>query len=129
MKTSFLTLTSVALLLGLPSFQYALAAPQRHAGEITGVVLGPDDKPVPDATVTYQSSAGVAPHAVHADAHGRFTITHLRTDNYDLRASGLGVFSDWEKNVAVKSGYTKNVTLHLIYANEVPKAYAKKSKQ
>ena len=84
---------------------------------------------MPDATITYQSSAGVAPHAVHADAHGRFVITHLRTDNYDLRASGLGVFSDWEKNVAVKSGYTKSVTLRLIYANEVPKAYAKKSKQ
>ena len=121
--------TSTVLVLTLLGIQNALAAPQKHAGEITGVVLGPDDKPVPDATITYQSSAGIAPHAVHADAHGRFVITHLRTDNYDLRASGLGVFSDWEKNVAVKSGYTKNVTLHLIYANEVPKAYAKKSKQ
>jgi hypothetical protein len=126
MKPLLVAAVVLAILIGA---QYALAAPQKHAGEITGVVLGPDDKPVPDATITYQSSAGIAPHAVHADAHGRFVITHLRTDNYDLRASGLGVFSDWEKNVAVKSGYTKNVTLHLIYANEVPKAYAKKSKQ
>ena len=111
------------------AIQHTLATPQKHSGEITGVVLGPDDKPVPDASVTYQSSAGMAPHAVRADAHGRFVIAHLRSDNYDLRASGNGVFSDWEKNVAVKSGYTKNVTLHLIYANDIPRAYAKKSKE
>lgn len=105
----------------------AAAAPQRHKGTImlTGVVLGPDDKPVPHAAVTYQSSGGNAPHAVHADAQGRFTITNLKADNYDLRASGKGVFSEWEKNVSVRRGQTKNLTLHLIYAKEVPKAYVK----
>ena len=120
---------SAGLLLTIVAAQHSLAAPQKHSGEISGVVLGPDDKPVPHASVTYQSSAGIAPHAVHADAHGHFSINHLRTDNYDLRASGRGVFSDWEKNIAVKSGYTKTITLRLIYANDVPKAYAKKSKQ
>jgi Carboxypeptidase regulatory-like domain len=123
-----LCLTAILLLTVLTP-RHSLAAPQKHSGEISGVVLGPDDKPVPHASVTYQSSAGVAPHAVHADARGRFLISHLRTDNYDLRASGEGVFSDWEKNVAVKSGYTKSVTLRLVYANDVPKAYVKKPKQ
>jgi len=118
-----------ALLFVLLVAQHSLSAPQKRSGEITGVVLGPDDKPVPHASVTYQSSAGLAPHAVRADAQGHFSITHLHTDNYDLRASGRGVFSDWEKNIAVKSGYSKSVTLRLIYANEVPKAYAKKTKQ
>src|SRR5256885_15428434 len=67
------------------------AAPQRGSGGVlTGVVLGPDDKPVPHASITYQSSAGVAPHAVRADSRGNFTITRLKADNYDLRASGLG---------------------------------------
>jgi carboxypeptidase family protein len=102
-----------------------LAAQHKGAGVISGVVLGPDDKPVSHASVTYQSSAGVAPHAVHADSQGRFTIAKLRSDNYDLRASGRGVFSEWEKNVSVRSGQTKLVTLRLIYAKEVPKAYAK----
>ena len=102
-----------------------LAAQHRGAGVISGVVLGPDDKPVSHASVTYQSSAGVAPHAVHADSQGRFTIAKLRSDNYDLRASGRGVFSEWEKNVSVRSGQTKSVTLRLIYAKEVPKSYAK----
>jgi hypothetical protein len=102
-----------------------LAAQHKAAGVLSGVVLGPDDKPVPHASVTYQSSAGIAPHAVHADSQGRFTITKLRTDNYDLRASGKGVYSEWEKNVAVRSGQTKSVTLRLIYAKEIPKAYTK----
>jgi carboxypeptidase family protein len=102
------------------------ASPQRHgSGTLTGVVLGPDDKPVPHAAVTYQSSAGIAPHAVHADAAGHFAIAHLRSDDYDLRASSKGVFSEWEKNVAVRPGKTKSLTLRLIYAKEVPQAYTK----
>lgn len=102
------------------------AAPQ-HKGTatLTGVVLGPDDKPVPHAAVSYQSSGGNAPHAVHADVNGRFTITKLRADDYDMRASGKGVFSEWQKNVQVRKGQTKYVTLRLIYAKEVPKAYVK----
>lgn len=107
-----------------------LAAQKKGAGVLSGVVLGPDDKPVPHASVTYQSSGGTAPHAVHADSQGHFTITKLRTDNYDLRASGKGVFSEWEKNVTVRSGRTKSVTLRLIYAKEIPKDYVKsKSKE
>ena len=102
-----------------------LAAQRKGAGVLSGVVLGPDDRPVPHASVTYQSSAGIAPHAVRADSQGHFTITRLRSDNYDLRASGKGVFSEWEKNVTVRSGQTKSVTLRLIYAKEIPKAYTK----
>ena len=114
----------VVALLALVAAQ-DLAAQRKGAGVLTGVVLGPDDKPVPHASVTYQSSGGTAPHAVHADSHGHFTIAKLRTDNYDLRASGKGVFSEWEKNVTVRSGRTKLVTLRLIYAKEIPKDYVK----
>lgn len=98
----------------------------KGSGELTGVVLGPDDRPVPHASITYQSSAGMAPHATSADSHGHFLITKLKADNYDLRASSRGVFSEWEKNVTVRSGGTKSVTLRLIYAKEIPKAYTKK---
>ena len=100
-------------------------AQKKASGVLTGVVLGPDDKPVPHASITYQSGAGIAPHAVHADARGHFTITKLHTDVYDLRASGKGAFSEWEKNVSVRSGQTKSITLRLIYAKEIPKAYTK----
>jgi carboxypeptidase family protein len=114
-------------LLALVTSRGVTAAPQHKSAKpsVTGVVLGPDDKPVPHAAVTYQSSGGNAPHAVHADAQGHFTIANLRADNYDMRASGKGVFSEWEKNITVRKGHTKNVTLRLIYAKEVPKAYVK----
>ena len=116
----------VIVLLALVTVRSVVAGPRKKGTTtLTGVVLGPDDKPVPDAAVTYQSSSGNAPHAVHADAHGRFTIANLRADNYDLRASGNGVFSEWEKNVYVRKGQTKSVTLRLIYAKEVPEAYVK----
>jgi hypothetical protein len=114
---------SFIFLLGLAGSPLAMAEPQRHgSGVVTGVVIGPDDKPVPRAIVTCQSGGGSAPHVVHADARGHFTIAKLRSDNYALRASGKGVASPWE-NVAVRSGQTKSLTLHTIYAKEIPKAY------
>ena len=90
-------------------------------GVITGTVLGPDDKPAPHAAITYQSSGGTAPHAVHADAHGHFTITKLHSDIYDLRASANGIFSEWQKNFQVQSGRTSEIILRLIYAKQMPK--------
>jgi len=114
---------SFIFLLGLAGAQQAMAEPQSHgSGVVTGVVIGPDDKPVPHAIVTCQSGGGSAPHVVHADARGHFTISKLRSDSYALRASGNGVASAWE-NVAVRSGQTKSLTLHTIYAKEIPKAY------
>jgi hypothetical protein len=94
------------------------------SGIISGLVLGPDDKPAPHAAITYQSSGGTAPHAVHADAHGRFVIAKLHSDIYDIRASANGVFSEWQKNFQVQSGHTSEITLHLIYAKEMPKSAA-----
>jgi hypothetical protein len=104
------------------------AAPQsKGSSTLTGVVLGPDDKPVANASVSYQVSSGSAPHVVRTDAHGHFTISKLRADNYDLRASGKGVFSEWQKNITLRSGATKELTVRLIYAKQIPKAYVKSS--
>lgn len=113
-------------LLALVATRGVSAAPQ-HKGSSTlsGVVLGPDDKPVAHASVSYQSSGGSAPHVVRTDSSGHFTITKLKADDYDLRASGKGVFSEWEKNIPLRAGETKNLTLHLVYAKQVPKAYVK----
>src|SRR5258706_7940189 len=82
-----------------------LAAQHKGAGVLTGVVLGPDDKPVSHASVTYQSSAGVAPHAVRAESLGRFTIAKLPSDNYGLRASGRGGFRGGEKDFSGRVRY------------------------
>ena len=128
MRRTFLFAT--IFLFGTVAVRNVAAAPQHKGGAtLTGVVLGPDDRPVPHASITYQSSSGNAPHAVHADSRGHFTITKLQADNYDMRASGKGVFSEWEKNVTVRPGRTKEVTLRLIYAKEIPKAYVKSKPQ
>ena len=122
-RTLVLTLIFVVALVAAHGVS---AAPQRRGSStLSGVVLGPDDKPVAHASVSYQSSGGNAPHAVHTDAQGRFTISRLRADSYDVRASGKGVSSDWEKNIPLKAGQAKSVTLRLIYAKEIPKAYVK----
>ena len=92
---------------------------------LAGLVLGPDDKPVPHAAVSYQSSGGSGPHAVHTDTKGRFTISNLKADNYDIRASHKGIFSDWMKNVTLPKGQTRTVELRLIYAREMPKSTSK----
>ena len=128
MRRTVLFLT--IFLLALVAVRSVSAAPQRKGtATLNGVVLGPDDRPVPHAAITYQSSGGNAPHAVHADSQGRFTIAKLRADNYDMRASGKGVFSEWEENITVHSGQTKSVTLRMIYAREIPKAYVKSKPQ
>lgn len=114
------------LLLAFLAVRGVSAAPQRKGtATLTGVVLGPDDRPVPHASITYQSASGNAPHAIHADSHGNFTITKLPADAYDVRATGRGVFSEWQKNVNLRSGQTKTLTLRLIYAKQIPKAYVK----
>jgi len=114
------------LLVVLVAARGVSAEPQsKKLGTLSGVVVGPDDRPVPRASITYQSGGGNEPHAVHADSQGRFTIAKLKADNYDLRASGKGVFSEWEKNISVKPGKTTNLTLRLIYAKQIPKAYVK----
>jgi Carboxypeptidase regulatory-like domain len=126
MRRAFVFIT--IFLLTLVAVRGVSAAPQgRASSTLSGVVLGPDDKPVANASVSYQLSSGSAPHAVHTDAHGHFSISKLKADNYDLRASGKGVFSAWEKNISLRSGTTKELTVRLIYAKQIPKAYVKSS--
>ena len=122
-RLHFLVILGALLFSTLIAPHTVQAGPDRRGTSVlTGVVIGPDDKPVAHAAVSYQSSAGTAAHAVHTDARGRFTIPKLPADNYDVRASANGIFSDWQKNVTIHAGETRSVTLHLIYAKQMPKA-------
>lgn len=110
---------ALGMLLGV---RVACATPQsKKNATLTGVVLGPGGKPVANAVVTYQSGGGDTPHVVRTDAHGRFSIVKLHRDNYDLRASAQGLFSNWEKNVMLRSGQQKSVTLRLTYGRDLAK--------
>jgi hypothetical protein len=84
---------------------------------IKGAVLGADGKPVVAAAVTCQSSAGIRPRIVHTDKSGHYRITGLKQDSYDLRATSNGAYSDWEKNIPLHRGQTKEITLRLLNGN------------
>jgi hypothetical protein len=96
---------------------WAQSSAKKSATTIEGRVLGADGKPVPAAAVTCQSSAGMRPRVVHTDAKGHYQITGLKQDSYDLRATSNGAYSDWEKNIPVRLGQTKEITLHLLNGN------------
>jgi Carboxypeptidase regulatory-like domain len=122
MKRALIFLTVFVLVLVTANSVVAAPPQSKGTSTISGVVIGPNDKPAPHASVSYQSSDGSAPHAVYADAHGRFTISQLRADSYDIRASAKGIFSDWQRNIPLRKGQARSVELHLIYAKEMPKS-------
>ncbi len=93
------------------------SSPKKAATGIQGTVLGANGKPVPAAAVTCQSSAGVRPRIVHTDSKGHFSVSGLKQDSYDLRATANGAYSDWEKNIPLRNGQTKEITLQLLNGN------------
>jgi hypothetical protein len=106
----------VSIILG--SSGICAQTPAKKTGTtIKGTVLGADGKPVPAAAVTCQSSAGMRPRVVHSDSKGHYLITGLKQDSYDIRATSNGAYSDWEKNIPVRLGQTKEITLHLLNGN------------
>lgn len=129
-----MTTSSVGLALAV--LAYALIYPQsvlaahRAAGNgaLSGRVIGPDDRPVPHAGVIYQSSAGMKVHIVHADSQGRFHITKLKTDNYEVRAISKGLFSEWMHNVQVTAGRERSIDLRLEYTKSVLPQVSSKGK-
>jgi uncharacterized membrane protein len=106
----FLTICSAASL-------WAQSSTSKSATTIEGRVLDANGKPVPAAAVTCQSAAGIRPRIVHTDAKGHYSIAGLKQDAYDLRATSNGAYSDWEKNVPLRKGQTKEVTLRLLNGN------------
>ncbi len=95
----------------------AQTSSSKTAATIRGLVLDANGKPVPAAAVTCQSSAGMQPRIVHSDAKGHYLVTGLKQDSYDMRATGNGAYSDWEKNIPLRKGQTKEITLRLLNGN------------
>ncbi len=101
------------LLLTVALGMAATARANGPIGELQGTVLDSKGMPVPDATVTLQTSDGNHPHATHTDASGHFKFTRFETGQYDLRAYSKGMFSDWTKRVSIRSKKTTEVTLRM----------------
>jgi uncharacterized membrane protein len=111
-RLALLVLMALFLATGLPA-----QTSKKGDATIVGVIFDADGKPVPAATVTCQSSAGIHARIVHTDAKGHYHVTGLKQDNYDLHASAKGAYSDWEKNIFVRKAETKEVTLRLLNGN------------
>jgi uncharacterized membrane protein len=94
--------------------------PKKSGAALTGIVLGQNGKPVEHAAVVCQSSGGISPRVVYTDVSGRFTIRGLKQDNYDVRASANGFYSDWERNIVVRNGQTREVTVKLVKKDVTP---------
>jgi len=90
---------------------------KKTGATITGTVLDSSGKPVANASVTCETSSGMKPRAVHTDKNGKFFITGLKQESYDLRASRNGAYSDWERNIPLRKSQTKDVTLQLLNGN------------
>ena len=110
----------LAILSGTALLCATVLQAQTSRATLTGVVLGANGKPVANAAVSCQASSGSNPRAVHTDSKGRFYIPGLKQESYDLRASADGAYSDWERNIPLKKGQTKMVTLWLLNGNDKP---------
>jgi hypothetical protein len=121
MTGRFLLMLSLLLPLSLAAAaraqDYDTPKPKKIETAFIGTVLDANGKPVPAAAVNCQSSAGIKPRIVHTDFKGHFRITGLLTDWYDLRASANGAYSEWEKNIPLRKGQTKDITLRLLNGN------------
>jgi Carboxypeptidase regulatory-like domain len=95
---------------------------KKTGATITGTVLDADGRPVANASVTCETSSGLKPRAVHTDKSGKFFITGLKQESYDLRASRNGAYSDWERNIPLGKNQTKTVNLQLLNGNTVTSA-------
>jgi hypothetical protein len=98
-----------------------------YTSTLAGVVVGADGKPVANASVTYQTGGGDAPHVIRTDARGHFSVGKLRADSYDLRATTKGMYSEWARNVSVRPGQTKTITLRLTIPAPAPVAVPPKA--
>ncbi len=114
-KILFTSLVGIAVL--FPAGSYA-QTPKKGGTALAGIVLGTNGKPVAHAAVSCESSGGISPHAAHTDANGRFIITGLKQDSYDVRAALNGTYSNWERNISVRRGQTKEITLRLMSDSE-----------
>jgi hypothetical protein len=105
-----------ALLLATPAGAQT-NTPQRKSapgptGKLAGQVVGEDGKPAAKARVYCQSSDGRSPHATKTDENGHFQLT-CPAGPVDVRARWGENWSEWTRNVRVRTGETTSITIHI----------------
>jgi len=101
-----------------PAAELAAASGSQQAkplpkGKLSGTVLGPDGKPAVKARVLAQTSDGRYPRTAQTDAQGHFVLT-CPAGMIDVRAQFQGNWSEWMRNVRVRTGQTVSISLQII---------------
>ncbi len=91
----------------------------QSTGSIRGVVTDPSGAVVPNATVR-ASAAGIA-KAAKSDAQGRYAITDLPSNNYQVRAAAKGFINFDKAGVAVGAGQAAAIDIALQIATDAQK--------
>jgi carboxypeptidase family protein len=94
-------------------------------GKLAGQVLGEDGKPAAKARVYCQSSDGRSPRATKTDAQGHFQLT-CPSGPVDVRAHAGENWSEWTRNVRIRTGEVTSITIHITAPSE--SGQAKKDK-
>jgi hypothetical protein len=106
------TAVALASLLALPG-----VAQRRSVGSLRVVVTDQEGNPVPGARLTLQASHGAQPRAVETGKDGGY-LFRLPRGHYDVRAYSAGLWSEWRRNVPVRTGRRTDVRLELVTAEE-----------
>ncbi len=91
----------------------AVACGQAATGTISGVVLDPQHKAVPNATVTVVGNDIGGARLLHTQADGTFAAAQLVADGYAVQASAPGLKMARPQRVTVGVGSSVSVTLVL----------------
>jgi hypothetical protein len=88
---------------------FFLLAPALHpqdasTGAIRGVVLDPDARPVPAATIAVVNAATGTPRSAVTDADGRFAVELLPPGDYSARAEIKGMSPQVTPQIHVEVG-------------------------
>ena len=108
---------SSMLSIGLCALTLVIIAPAAFSqtittGEITGVVVDPDDKAVVGATVQLKSTDTGESRAVQSNASGIYRLTFVKPGAYEISAQWEGLKSDNGSLVAAV-GQVQGLNLHL----------------
>src|SRR5215470_10085033 len=107
-----LTLLPLLLLLVVAFGSRPIAA-QTPAASVTGAVLDPDQRPVPNAAIVVRSDTGATAAAVVTDRDGHFEVVGLVPGTYIVDVTVTGFAPESRSGVRVVAGKPADVSFVL----------------
>ncbi|MFZ0592769.1 MAG: TonB-dependent receptor [Bryobacteraceae bacterium] len=96
---------------------FCFIAKPAHAGNdasVSGLVLDPSDKPVPNATVQLNQSSGAAQLAASSDRSGAYSFSNVSPGDYLLTATAEGLSVQQPISLHLKTNEAQTINVKLI---------------